>query len=132
MRRQLMPLERRKNDRFSQSPSAMPTATISMVKPFFQEPFEVEIHDVSSGGLKVYSPESIPLHYEFDIEVYLPKEPVRRCKGRAVYKIPSDLGFNVGIHYIDPEKPKDANYPSRIKDEGSQPFEPWNWLRVGK
>lgn len=95
-----MPLERRKNNRFPLSPAAMPTATISMVKPFFQEPFEVEIHDISSGGLKIYSREAIPLYYEFDLEVNLPERPVIRGKGKAVYRIPSDLGYNVGISFI--------------------------------
>ena len=124
-----MPSERRKDSRFSQNPASMPTATISMVKPFFQEPFEVEIHNISSGGLKIYSREAIPLNFEFDLEVNLPEQTVMRCKGMAIYKIPSDLGFDLGIRYVDPDTPTDSNTHSNIKDEA---LEPWNWLRVGK
>lgn len=124
-----MQYERRKNARLPQGPAAMPTAVISMLQPFFQEPYEVEVQNVSSGGLKIYSPEAIPLNYEFDLEVNLPEQPVLRCKARAVYKIPTDDGFSVGIHFIDLEVPVAANSLSPVKEATN---EAWDWLPEGK
>ncbi len=74
-----------------------------MDKPFFQEPFQVEINDMSDGGLMVYSREMIPLFYEFDLDIHVPEQPVVRRKGKAVYHVSSDLGFNTGIKFDELE-----------------------------
>ena len=124
-----VPLERRKFDRIQQNSAAMPSATISMVKPFFQEPFEVEIHNVSAGGLKIYSHEHIPLNSEFELELNLPEQPAIRRKGKAVYKISSDFGFNVGINFIDPDR---TAKPKILSSAQNDVREPWDWLGDGR
>src|SRR3989344_5746040 len=63
----LMPVNKRKHSRVPIRFGVLPEAKMTLYKPFYHEPFDVHIQDMSAGGMKLSSPELLPLYFEFGL-----------------------------------------------------------------
>lgn len=96
-----MPLNKRKHIRTPILLGALPPAKMTFFKPFYHGPFEVEIQDLSAGGMKVYSSEPFPLYFEFALEFQLPGTEVIQARAKAVHQVHNERGYEVGVFYTE-------------------------------
>lgn len=98
-----MPINKRKHFRTPVNIGTLPAAKMTMYKPFYHEPFEVDIQELSAGGMKLFSPELLPLYFEFGLEFQLPGTNVIQAKAKAVHQVRKEDGYDVGVLFIEIE-----------------------------
>ena len=76
-------------------------ATIYFHKPFYNDPVEVEISDISPNGMRIRSSESIPLNRDISIEFSLPamKCPVQ-TRALGLYCLKKGGYYEVGLSFF--------------------------------
>lgn len=99
-----MPLNKRKHQRVPIAIGLLPPAKMTLYKPFYHEPFDVEIQDLSAGGMKVLSTETLPLYFEFALEFELPRTKVIQAKAKAVHQVRTDGGYDIGVIFTEIER----------------------------
>lgn len=78
---------------------------MTLYQPFYLEPFEVEVRDLSAGGMTLFSSESLPLYFEFGLEFKLPGTNVIQAKAKAMHQVKQEVGYEVGIIFSEIEEP---------------------------
>ncbi len=98
-----MPINKRKHLRTPIEIGILPPAMMTLFKPFFHEPFEVHIRDLSAGGMKLTSPEVLPLFFDFGLEFHLPGTELIQAKAKAVHQLKTDDGYDIGVLFTEIE-----------------------------
>lgn len=97
----IMPANKRKYYRVPLKADALPPAKMTFYKPFFREPFDVTIADLSAGGMRVFSSEIFPLYFDFGLEFQVSNAQVIQATGKAVHQLKTDDGYDVGVIFTD-------------------------------
>ena len=96
-----MPLNKRKHARVPLNSGSIPPAKMTLYKPFYREPFDVEVRDLSAGGMKILSPEVFPLYFDFGLELRLEGVQSVQAKGKAVHQIKTEKEYDIGIIFTE-------------------------------
>ncbi len=96
-----MSIDKRKHHRTPINMGSLPSAIMTLYKPFFRDPFRVTVLDLSAGGMKILSPEILPLYFEFGLDFSLPGISAIHAKGKALHQTKNDNTYDIGIGFTE-------------------------------
>lgn len=95
---------KRRHIRTPVSIGVLPPGRMTLFTPFHLGPIEVEIRDLSAGGMNVISPRVFPLFFEFALEFHLPHTDIIQASGKAVRQVHLTESYEIGVSFTKIDK----------------------------